>query len=262
MKIFSDLLRNPTIRHINLDGADGLEVHARALANKPMLREVFREFHHMFRSLDESSFSASGERIELGAGVAPIRDTYPDVLATDVVPGRHLDRVLNAEAMDLSDASVGAMYGQNCFHHFPHPERFFSELERVLAPGGGAILLEPYYGLFAAFVYKRLFSSEGFDKDARSWETPVSGPMHGANQALSYIVFQRDRQLFEEKFPGLEIMYINPLTNYLRYLCSGGLNFRSLLPNFMARPLKLLELLLTPFSRLLALHYVIVLRRR
>ncbi|MFT6437998.1 MAG: SAM-dependent methyltransferase [Candidatus Azotimanducaceae bacterium] len=190
-----------------------------------------------------------------------MRDKYPEVLATDIVPADGLDMELDAGDMDLADSSVRAFYAQNCFHHFPQPSKFFLELERTLKPGGGAIILEPYHGLLASFMFKRLFSTEGFDKDFPSWETPGEGPMNGANQALSYIVFFRDRKRFEIEHPGLEIVYQSIMGNYLKYLLSGGLNFRQLLPNWTTPIFSVLEKLLTPVRPLLGLHQVIVLRK-
>lgn len=182
--------------------------------------------------------------------------------STDIVATEQLDMALNAEAMSLDDHSVRAFYAQNCFHHFPHPDRFFTELERTLKIGGGAILIEPFHGPFAAFLYKRLFKSEGFDMHFPSWETPSTGPMNGANQALSYIVFVRDRQAFERKHPGLEIVHQEICGNYLRYLTSGGLNFRQLLPDALISVLKVVEKLLYPLRRVLALHHIVVIRRK
>mgnify|MGYP003348455436 FL=1 len=168
---------------------------------------------------------------------------------------------LDAESMDLEDNSVRVIYGQNCFHHFPHPDRFFLELARVLSPGGGAILLEPYYGPVAEFMYKRLFQTEGFDKTFPSWETPVIGPMNGANQALSYIVFVRDRAQFAAKHPELEIAYQAPVGNYLKYLLSGRLNFRQLLPDCFIAGIDWAEKILSPLNPWIALHHVTVLRK-
>lgn len=227
-----------------------------------MLRDVFVEFHQGFHRLADRYFKVQGLEVELGAGIAPMRNSYPEVLATDIVATETLDMALDAEAMRLDDQSVRAFYGQNCFHHFPHPERFFTELERTLKIGGGAILIEPFHGPFAAFLYKRLFRSEGFDKHFPSWETPSTGPMNGANQALSYIVFVRDRQAFERKHPGLEIVHQEICGNYLRYLISGGLNFRQLLPDALIPVLKVVEKLLYPVRRLMALHHIVVIRRR
>ncbi|CAN7635077.1 class I SAM-dependent methyltransferase [Pseudomonas brassicacearum] len=227
-----------------------------------MLREVFVEFHHAFHRLADRYFKVEGLEVELGAGIAPMRNSYPEVLATDIVATEQLDMALNAEAMSLDDHSARVFYGQNCFHHFPHPDRFFTELERTLKVGGGAILIEPFHGPFAAFLYKRLFKSEGFDMHFPSWETPSTGSMNGANQALSYIVFVRDRQAFERKHPGLEIVHQEICGNYLRYLISGGLNFRQLLPDALIPVLKVVEKLLYPLRRVLALHHIVVIRRK
>lgn len=261
MRLLLDLLRDPSLDAVDVDGAERLVLHGKMLQRKRMLREVFIEFHHLFRRLDRRFLNGDGLEIELGAGIAPMRDSYPGVLATDIVYGPHLDRVLNAEAMDLEDRSVRVLYGQNCFHHFPHPDRFFNELERVLQPGGGAILLEPYHGPFATFLFKRLFKTEGFDKDFPSWETPAAGPMNGANQALSYIVFKRDRKEFERKHPTLKIVHEERAGNYLKYLLSGGLNFRQLCPDVASPLVGLLQWCLSPLNRWLSLHHVVVLRK-
>src|SRR6185295_17260455 len=134
------------------------------------------------------------------------------------------------------------------------PERFFAELERVLAPGGGAVLLEPYHGPFASFLFKRLFATEGYDKSYSSWDTPATGPMNGANQALSYIVFRRDRAEFERRYPRLKIVHEEPCRNYIKYLLSGGLNFRQLWPDRGVPVVNLTQAALRPLDRWLALH--------
>lgn len=261
MRRLFDILRDPLLDGMDVDAESRLQLHLKMLKRKRMLREVFTEFHCLFRKLDRQFLSGNGVEVELGSGVAPMRDSYPGVLATDIVYAPHLDRVLNAEAMDLPDKSVRTIYAQNCFHHFPHPDLFFRELDRVLVPGGGAILLEPYYGPFATFLYKRLFRTEGFDKTYPSWETPLTGPMNGANQALSYLVFIRDRKEFERKHPSLKMVHHEVVGNYLKYLLSGGLNFRQLLPDSLTGFVGVLEKLMSPFNRWIALHHVVVIRK-
>jgi SAM-dependent methyltransferase len=257
------MLALPEVSDLDVDDPNRLEVHAEVLRRKPMLARVFRECHELMLDLDRRNFAETpGLRIELGAGVAPIAGTFPEVLATDVVPGPGLDRVLDAQDLDLADGSVRALYGQNCFHHFPDPLMFLTEAERVVAPGGGVILIEPYYGPVASLLFTRLFASEEFDKTMPGWKTGATGPMQGANQALSYIVFVRDRALFERELTGLELVESFPLGSYLRYLLSGGLNFRQLVPSFTEPGLRALEAALTPARRQLALHHVVVLRRR
>lgn len=262
MKRISDFLSDPLLVGMDVDGVNRLELHRMMLAKKRMLRDVFSEFHHLFKKLDQQFFAGNGAEVELGAGISPMRDSYPNVLATDIVDAPHLDKVINAEAMDFADNSVRTIYGQNCFHHFPHPDAFLFELERVLIPGGGAILLEPYYGPFASFVFKRISRTEGFDKKSPSWETPDAGPMNGANQALSYIVFVRDRSEFVRKHPSLEIVHERRVGNYLKYLMSGGLNFRQLLPDSLTSTVSFIEKLFWPLNFWLALHHIVVIRKK
>lgn len=258
----ADLLREPALAGVDVDGVERMQAHRAIIDRKPMIREVFTEIHRLMLSLEGKYLPATGARLEIGAGVWPIRESDPDVLATDVVPAPHLDRVVDAQALDFPDGSVRTVFGQHCFHHLPDPEAFFSELSRVCPPGGGTVLVEPYWSPVATVLFKRLFASEDYDKLAPGWTTSGSGAMSGANQALSYIVFKRDRARFTRLFPQLEIVHQAPVANHLRYLLSGGLNFRQLVPDVLTTPLKGVETLMTPLNRLLALHHVIVLRKR
>ena len=261
MKKILSFLRHPLLDNLDVDGLSRFELHQQMLEGKKMLQLVFSEFHRIFKKLDIFYLNGSGIEVELGAGVSPMRISYPEVLATDIVMAPNLDRVINAESMNFADNSVRVLYGQNCFHHFPDPDLFFSEAERVLSPGGGIILLEPYYGPAASFLYKRLFSSEGFDKAYSSWKTPITGPMNGANQALSYIVFIRDKDEFSRKYPNLKIVNQSLVGNYLKYLISGGLNFKQLLPNGFIPFINITEKIISPFNRWLALHHIVVIQK-
>jgi hypothetical protein len=96
----------------------------------------------------------------------------------------------------------------------------------------------------------------------KEWVNEELGFMNGANQALSYIVFVRDKKKLEELYPNLEIVVQKPLNNYLRYLLSGGLNFRQVLPSFLSPLIKLWEFTLIPFNSVFALHHIIVIRKK
>jgi SAM-dependent methyltransferase len=255
-------LREPALEGVALDSEDRLVGHREILRRKRMAREVFDDCQARMRALAERYLRADGAAIEFGAGVTPMRDRDPSVLSTDLMPAPGLDFAADAQRMPLRAGSVRVVYAQNVFHHVPEPQRFLGELDRVLAPGGGAVLLEPHHGPIASLLYKRLFASEGFDKAAASWETPMTGPMQGANQALAYVVFVRDRARFEGLFPNLAIVHRSTLPNYVRYLVSGGLNFRQLLPDAAIAPLRGVEWALRPFAPLLGLHQLIVLRKR
>lgn len=257
-------LSEPRLQSVDVDSEVLLDVHREILAGKPMMRGVFQEFYDTCIRLDQRHFTGQGSRIEIGAGVSLFKHFYPDIIATDIKPSPYLDEVVDALSMPYQAASVRAIYAINCFHHFPSPDRFFGELERVLVPGGGCVLIDPYFGPLARWVYPRLFATETFDMDQPAWE-PVPGSMGvmaGANQALSYVVFVRDRAIFEQRHPDLDLVGMSPLPNYPRYLLSGGLNFRQILPAASIGALKVVEKAMKPFSRAFGLHHAIVVRKR
>jgi SAM-dependent methyltransferase len=256
------MLQEPLLAGVDIDSAERISVHRAILERKPTMQRVCREMYRMCAELDAQFFSGSGARIELGAGVSFLAEYYPDVLLTDLVAAPHLDSVLDGQDMrDVADCSVRAFYAIFAFHHFSEPRRFFSELERTLVPGGGCVLIEPAYGPASRALYPLLFASERFDMREVGWESAKGGPMSLANQALSHNVFVRDRSQFEREFPRLRVVHHEFLRNYLRYLLSGGLNFRSLVPAWSEGLLIRCEDLLAPLRRWLALHQVIVLRK-
>lgn len=259
-----DIFKYSEVRSIAPDSPELAHFHREILSHKPMVREVFQEFYDRMRVLDETYFgSTPGLRIELGSGSSIMKEFYPEVISSDYKKIDGLDRILDATQMDLPDRSVRAFYGINCFHHFPDPNKFFGELMRTLNPGGGAVLIEPYHGPFSSWLHQRMHSYEFYDKTQKEWINPHhTGPMSGANQALSYLIFFRDKKLFEQKYPDLELVCWEPFHNYLRCLISGGVNFRPLLPNFMVPVLKFVECCLRPISHLFVLHYVFVIRKK
>jgi SAM-dependent methyltransferase len=257
-------LLEPKLRGIDLQGFERIALHAEILAQKPLIREVFKEFYDVCMAMDQKHFDGvAGRRVELGAGTSLFKKYYPEIDSTDVQPAPHLDAVLDAENMDLESESVRALFCINCFHHFPDPSKFFREALRVLKPGGGCVVIDPYFGMLAGILYKRLFSSEAYDREARGWGYSVQPGTTDLlpNQALSYITFFRDRAKFDALSPQLEIVETRILRNYLRYLLSGGLNFRQIIPTFAGPLLRVFEGALSPLARVFALHHVVVIRK-
>ncbi len=257
-------LAEPRLRGVDIDSDELIAVHREILEQKPMLNDVFREIYKLCRDADERHFGGEGLRIEIGSGSSLFTRLYPDVLSSDVKRSEHLDLELDVQGMKLDAASVRAFYGVHCFHHLPQPAKFFAELERVLVPGGGCVLVEPYYGPLAAAFYRRVFDTEHFDPNQEAWEIDPStvGAMSNANQALSYIVFERDADRFQREHPVLEIVSRARLPNFARYLLSGGLNFKQLVPSILAPAIKAAERIASPIDHLFALHHAIVLRKR
>jgi len=257
---------DPRVKDSNLDrdSCDLLKVHSEIIKNKKMIKHVFQEFYSLCVELDKSYLTGFGKTIEIGSGVSFIKETYPNIVTSDVKNYEGVDMVVDAQNMPFIDNEIHAFYGINCFHHFPKPNKFFAEIVRTLKPGGGVVLIEPYYGYLSDKIHTKIHKDEFFDKQQLAWETGQCSNqyMTGANQALSYIIFNRDKKIFEERFPELEIVYCSVLNNYIRYLVSGGVNFKQLMPDFLEGLLKVFEKLLKPFNKVFGLHHLIVIRKK
>jgi hypothetical protein len=109
-------------------------------------------------------------------------------------------------------------------------------------------------------VYSRLHH-EWFDPRADSWEFPEEGPLSSANSALPWILFQRDRNIFEKEFPEWHIERIEPIMPF-RYVLSGGVSMRSFAPGWSFGMWRRLESILSPWMNSLAMFARIGLRRK
>jgi hypothetical protein len=121
-------------------------------------------------------------------------------------------------------------------------------------------MLEPWVTTWSKFIYANLHH-EPFLPNATNWSFPPTGPLSGANGAVPWIIFQRDRTKFEKDFPELKIADIQ-LTMPFRYLLSGGVSMRSLMPGWSFPFWRGLEKLLHPFMNSLAMFAYIEIRKR
>ena len=256
-------LTEPMVRGLDPDGHEISIAHRTVLERKAVLRRLFKRFYRECRVLDLRYFGdRPGVRIEIGSGSGFMKDVLPNVFTSDIKPLPFVDMVVRAEELPFADNSLRAIYAINVFHHQPEPRAFFRELIRVLRPGGGAVLIEPYHGPVARFFFARIHAMESFDMNVQDWSAGARSELiTNANQALSYIVFTRDRDMLGREFPELEVLLDRPHTQLL-YILSGGVNFRQLVPDSLAFAAVLGDRLLKPLNRLVALQHTVVLRKR
>jgi hypothetical protein len=85
--------------------------------------------------------------------------------------------------------------------------------------------------------------------------------MESSNQALPWIVLERDRFAFESEFPALEIQDIR-VQHPLSYIISGGFSFPALAPAFSGSFWRSLEERLRPWKKSLGLFALIIIRKK
>ena len=260
IKKIKESLKEPYFGHEDVEDDNILITQKNLLKNKKLTKKVFKDYYFKCMKINETYFSGEGDVIELGSGTSFIKDYFQDVITSDTRRHDSIDLVLDSQKMNLKDKSVRAFIGINCFHHFSNPRLFFKELERVLINNGGCILIEPFYGTLAKFLFKYLHDTEYFDMNQIDWEQD-SKNMANANQALSYIIFKRDINLFKKENPQLELVHNERMNDTFSHIMSGGLNYKQLVPDALTFIPSILEKIVKPINYHFCLHHIIVLRK-
>jgi len=258
MKLFGWLLE-PNVRGLEPDSSAMVNAHFDNMRRKPLARAAFKIFYNKFSDL-VGPFMPSQSFLELGSGVGFIKDILPKMTTSDVREAPGIDLKIDAEEMAVGSTSIDAIFAINVFHHLGNPEKFWAELDRVLKPGGLCVLVEPANTPLSRVIHSRLHSDEYFDLSEPLDHSRVVGPMSGANQAKIHISLRNQNTPWRRGNIELERRFL--ADNFLTFLVSGGLNFRPLLPGFMAGPLRSIErILLRPCHGVLALHEYFVFRK-
>jgi len=243
----------------DLDDPATTLLHAEIIQKKPFLRKLYVDF---YKQLENVVSNPQGKvLVELGSGAGFIKEVISNAITSDILELPNVDKVFSALEMPFETASVDAFFMFDVLHHITEPRAFFREALRCLKIGGRIVMIEPANTLWSRFIYKN-FHHELFDSQAK-WEMDSlqeKGPLSHGNGALPWIIFSRDRRIFENEFPSLRIVRMRNHTP-LRYLLSGGLTLRQLVPSFTYPAVKAIEYALSPVNNLLGMFQTIELEK-
>jgi len=250
---------HPLSQSLDLDGPEAIVRHRQIIRGNPLLLARYVFVYDLFRSVERTLEPLGRPSLEVGSGAGFLKSYIPDVITSDVVVGEGIDRVEDACALSFEDGALKAVYAVGVLHHLREPGRFLGEVGRVLVTGGRCVLDEPSSTPFGYFMNRHLHQ-EHTDRHAEEWGIPAGGRLTGANMALAYIIFRRDRGRFEELFPRLKVRQI-VYHDFLRYTLSGGLSFRPFVPRCLFGAVNGLEKLAAPLMRWLGHEMIVVLEK-
>lgn len=236
----------------DIDSVETSKEHKRIIQSKKYLKNIYCEIYDDFKKVKE--LSPGGRILELGSGGGFLKEVLPQTITSDVVKFDGIDEVISAEELPFNNNSLAVIFMVNVFHHIKDVSNFLSEAERCLIPGGKVFMIEPANTLLSSFIYSN-FHSEPFDRKS-NWKIESEGRLSSSNQALPWIVFKRDKKIFNEKYKSLKINMFSPYMP-LRYIISGGLSMKQLLPDSSYGVISGLEKMISPLNGLLGLFYKI-----
>lgn len=163
-------------------------------------------------------------------------------------PHDWIDENVDALDMPYADNSLDIIISSHMIHHLATPVNFFSEVRRVLKPGGLLLIHDVNTSFLFRFLL-RVMHHEGYSYDVDVFDkyTIANNPNDpwSANCAIPELLFSNP-QIFHDNVPGLKIVRNEPC-EFLIFPISGGVisKVKTInLPYFMLHAVSSLDRLL------------------
>ena len=232
--LIARLLAHPLTCGLSVDDPRTTTLRRSIIRNKPFLSALYREWYSRLLA----RLPQGGRVLELGSGAGFLGEILPELIASEVFLTPGISVVADGQCLPFKTGALDAIVMTDVFHHIPDVGAFLGEAARCVRSGGHITMVEPWRTPWSEWVYRNLHS-EPFEPDAE-WDLPANGPLSGANGALPWIVFQRDRPRFLAEFPQWRVTVVEPLMPF-SYLLSGGVSLRALAPSWSYRLCRAIE---------------------
>ncbi len=249
-------LSHPLTLGLDIDDPRITHLHWEIIRKKGFLRRIYQEW---YLAISGALPLGDGPVLEIGSGAGFLSDFIPDLITSELSFSPGIKTVIDGRELPFGDRVLRGIVMTNVLHHIPNPRQFFAEAVRCVRGGGVVVMIEPWVSPWSRVVYTRLHH-EPFLTEAAQWDFPQCGPLSGANGALPWIIFERDRKQFEREFPMLLIRVIKPMMPF-RYIVSGGISSRGLMPECTYSLWSGLEKALNPLICYLSMFAQIELQR-
>jgi SAM-dependent methyltransferase len=256
-RIATRWLGNPLTRGLSIDDPRTTELRRRIIREKSFLRKIYEEW---YRVIAAAVPDGPEPVLEIGSGAGFLEEFVPNLITSEIFPSPGVKLVLDGQFLPFRDAVLRGVVMVDVLHHIPQPRRLLAEAARCVRPGGVLAAIEPWATPWSRWIHSRLHY-EPFDTEAKDWEIPPLGPLSGANGAMPWIIFHRDVRQFEKEFPQWQITSVRPCMP-VRYILSGGVRLRALMPGFTFGFWRAMEAMLGPWRNSTSMFVQIVLRRR
>ena len=251
------MLHNPATVGLDLDAPGTFTIHQKILAKNKFLRKIYLEWYHF---IWEQMPDLEGHILEVGTGAGFLKQSLPETITSDVILHSNIDLVLDGRRLPVRRGSLKAIVMVDVLHHILNAPDFFKAARRSVMKGGVIVMVEPWNSTWANFIYNR-FHHEPFLTQEEVWGSQDSHSSSQTNGAIPWILFQRDLSRFSLEFPEWEVKSVQPCLPF-RYLLSGGLSMRQLVPTWSFSFWRWIEQVMQPVMERWAMFARIVLIKK
>lgn len=218
------------MRNATVDDPETVLIHKRIILSNPLLFDVYERWYMGFLPAVSATIHLKNLPIlEIGCGASHLDHFIPGIIKSDVSANPNVTIVANGESLPFADGGLRAIFVLAALHHMHEPANFLREANRCLAAGGRLVLIEPSNSPLHQFMIKMFHPHEYYDGSVAGWNNGTMNRMSDANNALPWIIFERERERFAHEFPALKLLSICRHT-FLAYYATGGLSYRPFAP--------------------------------
>jgi len=252
-------LTHPLVRDLDIDAPETTGQVYELIREKNFLSQIYASW---YREIAKSlPIDVYGPVTELGSGGGFMKNFIPDLITSEILRITSVDIILDGTRLPFKKNSLRGIVMIDVLHHIPDVSSFFKEALCRLKPGGVVVMIEPWITSWSKFILP-YFHHEPVDIHAPDWGLPSGGgPLSKSNQALPWIVFNRDLHRFKECYLGWNLPNIR-LHSPFSYILSGGVSLKSLLPGNFYPACLFVEKLLTPFMPVIAMFATISIKKK
>lgn len=250
------ILAHPRTRGLDIDDPRTTHLRKQIIEEKPFLRQIYQDWYEGLRKTLPKN---DGLVLELGSGAGFLADVIPGLITSELFFCPYVKIVLNGISLPFAAGALRAIVMTNVLHHVSDPYRLFSEAARCVRIDGVVSMIEPWVSRWSKLVYGYLHH-EPFHPYSTDFGFARGGPLSSANSALPWILFKRDQARFKSDFPQWQIKMIRPMMPF-RYLVSGGVYSRNLMPVWTSSFWKIVEKSVETRIHKWAMFALITLRR-
>jgi SAM-dependent methyltransferase len=226
---------------------------------KPLLRKLCDAFYREIAR--HVRHDLPGLTVEVGSGIANLKNVLPDAIATDIFPNPWLDRTENAYRLSFTDSSIANLILFDVFHHLEFPGTALEECRRVLQPGGRVIIFDPAVSLLGFLVYGV------FHHEPIGWHRPIiwlapknfdpNGAPYYAAQGNATRIFFSDA--YKKELAGWSVHAQRMAA--ISYIASGGYRRTQLYPTQMLGFMRMLDRACDTLPKLFATRLLVALEK-
>jgi len=129
---------------------DIVKQHRGVWRARPELRAVYQEWFKQLWHLVDGMHPV----VEIGAGPGFFKESFPQLISTDVIFDPDIDVVCGATSLPFQSGSINGLVMLDVLHHLPDPLDFLAEAGRVLHPGGRLVAIEPWITVPSYLLYR------------------------------------------------------------------------------------------------------------